>query len=165
MNVPSQVRVGLSTLSFYCNRPTLIALMDLGTAITADVEKQLPPEESTQPAAGGGYSTDLVSTIDTSVIEDVDEDGNPKVPYERKDSVVKGLLGQGKDRVMFLLVVNMDLAQIVLNSDDGSQLVTLSQENLHTEVKVRHVVMIIPLHINLSVNVSCIFCLLTVAHS
>ncbi len=171
MNVPSQVRVGLSTLSFYCNRPTLIALMDLGTAITADVEEQSPPEESTQPAAGptstagGGYSTDLVSTIDTSVIEDVDEDGNPKVPYERKDSVVKGLLGQGKDRVMFLLVVNMDLAQIVLNSDDGSQLATLSQENLHTEVKVRHVVMIISLHINLSVNVSCIFCLLTVAHS
>lgn len=167
MNVPSQVRIGLSTLSFYCNRPTLIALMDLGTAITADVEEQPPPEESTQPAAGpgGGYSTDLVSTIDTSVIEDVNEDGIPKVPYERKDSVVKGLLGQGKDRVMFLLVVDMDLAQIVLNSDDGSQLATLSQENLHTEVKVRHVVTIIPLHINLSVNVSCIFCLLTVADS
>jgi vacuolar protein sorting-associated protein 13A/C len=137
-NIDKEVRIGLSTLSFYCNRPTLIALMDLGTAITADVEEQPPPEESTQPAAGPGvgYSTDLVSTIDTSVIEDVNEDGIPKVPYERKDSVVKGLLGQGKDRVMFLLVVDMDLAQIVLNSDDGSQLATLSQENLHTEVKL-----------------------------
>jgi vacuolar protein sorting-associated protein 13A/C len=141
-NIDKEVRIGLATLSFYCNRPTLIALMDLGTAITADVEEQPPLEESTQQAsgptstAGGGYSTDLVSTIDTSVIEDVDEDGIPKVPYERKDSVVKGLLGQGKDRVMFLLVVNMDLAQIVLNSDDGSQLATLSQENLHTEVKL-----------------------------
>lgn len=201
-----QVRVSLSTLSFYCNRPTVIALLDLVTAITADVQPQKnddsPPDEgedkeedahnvskgndknedstprgsvdkvgqhnsylgaeddgkdkSTKKdddADDGSQATSanadgIVTTINPQVVGDIDEHGNPKIAMKHKDSVVKGLLGKGKDRVVMMLVVDMELAEIVLNKEDGSKLSTLSQDNFHTEVKVCCII--------------CIFCLSSV---
>lgn len=180
------MRLSLSALTFYCNRPTVIAALDLVTAITADVQPkrddESPPQvadanegsqKSTEKDAknspdasgnvgkvgkdedavdGGGDKIEgddkenpqassadndgVVTTINPKVVEDVDELGNPKIAPKRKDSVVKGLLGKGKDRVVFLLVLDMELAEIVLNNEDGSQLSTLSQDNFHTDVKV-----------------------------
>lgn len=175
--------MSLSTLSFYCNRPTVIAALDLVTAITAEVQPkkddEVPPsiadgkgdaqnssEEDTKVSSGssdigrkdknemgqeidkekdgdekGSQSTSanadgVVTTINPKVVGDVDEKGNAKISPTKKDSVVKGLLGKGKDRVVFLLVLDMELAEIVLNKEDGSSLSTLSQDNFHTDVKV-----------------------------
>jgi vacuolar protein sorting-associated protein 13A/C len=175
--------VSLSTLAFYCNRPTVIAALDLVTAITAQVQPK-KDEESTPTGADGegdaqsssekesndasgpsdinskdnngrGQEADkkdgddkedpqstttsaegAMTTINPKVVEDVDEQGNPKIAPKKKDSVVKGLLGKRKDRVVFLLVLDMERAEIVLNMEDGSSLSTLSQDNFHTDVKV-----------------------------
>lgn len=175
--------MSLSTLAFYCNRPTVIAALDLVTAITADVQPkkhdeststvadskedaQNPSEKEIKDAPrssdvnskdknGSGQEADkedgddkedslsttanadgVVTTINPKVVEDVDEQGNPKIAPTEKDSVLKGLLGKGKDRVVFLLVLDMERAEIVLNKEDGSSLSTLSQDNFHTDVKV-----------------------------
>lgn len=222
------MRVSLSTLSFYCNRPTIIAILDLVTAINAkfeapsaatndskvdvtnkeaadeplpsatddeqqdvkstscgssqedinnfdrDDEKEPPKEEDTEfkehvsgqaststaddheksknkdidPSASnkagenqasqsaGNAAGSHVTTIDPTVIEDVDDYGNATIAPEGEDSVVKGLLGKGKERVVFCVALDMELAEIVLNLEDGQQLATLSQNDLHAEVKV-----------------------------
>lgn len=57
--------------------------------------------------------------INLKVVEDVDELGNFKIVFKRKDFVVKGFLGKGKDRVVFLLVLDMEFVEIVLNNEDG----------------------------------------------
>lgn len=164
-----QVRVTLSTLSFYCNRPTVVAALNLVTAITADVQpkkdeggkddEQDEQEETKDKdrkgknelseecdkekggdekdsASTSAMADGVVTTINPQVVDDVDEHGNPMIADEEKDSVVKGLLGKGKDRVVFMLVLDMELAEIVLNKEDGSLLSTLSQDNFHTDVKV-----------------------------
>lgn len=165
--------MSLSTLSFYCNRPTVVACLNLVTAITAEVQPkkdeegaQNSSEEDAKDSSGssdidrkgknqeadkekGGDEKDspstsanadgvssLVTTINPKVVGEVDEHGNPKIAPKKLDSVVKGLLGKGKDRVVFLLVLDMELAEIVLNKEDGSPLSTLSQDNFHTDVKV-----------------------------
>ncbi len=220
--------MSLSTLSFYCNRPTIIAILDLVTAINAkfeapsaatddskvdvtnkeaadeplpsatddeqqdvkstscgssqdvnnfdrDDEKEPPKEEDTEfkeqhvsgqaststaddhektenkdidPSASnkagenqasqsaGNAVGSHVTTIDPTVIEDVDDYGNATIAPKGEDSVVKGLLGKGKERVVFFVALDMELAEIVLNLEDGQQLATLSQKDLRTEVKV-----------------------------
>jgi vacuolar protein sorting-associated protein 13A/C len=223
------VRVSLSTLSFYCNRPTIIAILDLVTAINAefeapsaatddskvdvtnkeasdeplpsatdeeqqhikstscgsrqedvnnfdrDDEKEPPKEEDTEfkeqhlsgqaststaddhektknkdidPSASdkagenqtsqsaGNAAGSHVTTIDPTVIEDVNDYGNATIAPKGEDSVVKGLLGKGKERVVFSVTLDMELAEIVLNLEDGQQLATLSQNDLRAEVKV-----------------------------
>lgn len=173
--------MSLSTLSFYCNRPTVIATLDLVTAITAEVQPkkdaeplptatdgkedaQKSPNKEMKDASGPsdigskdgvGQEVDIkeggnevpqsisadadgvMTTINPKVVEDVDDQGNAKIAPKKEDSVVKGLLGKGKERVVFLLVLDMELAEIVLNKEDGSQLATLSQDNFHTDVKVQ----------------------------
>ncbi|XP_024524741.1 uncharacterized protein LOC9654875 isoform X2 [Selaginella moellendorffii] len=126
-NIDKQVKVSLATLAFYLNRPTLVALMDFVTAITTSVE----PKSDT-PQSEPGDSKDVVSLITPA---DVHQSGSVPM-FDRKDSVVKGLLGTGKVRVVFLLILDMDRAQLVLNRDDGHQLATLSQEHLHVTVKI-----------------------------
>ncbi len=220
--------MSLSTLSFYCNRPTIIAILDLVTAINAkfetpsaatddskvdvtnkeaadeplpsatddeqqdvkstscgssqdvnnfdrDDEKEPPKEEDTEfkeqhvsgqaststadghektknkdidPSASdnagenqasqsaGNAAGSHVTTIDPTVIEDVDDYGNATIAPKGEDSVVKGLLGKGKERVVFSVALDMELAEIVLNLEDGQQLTTLSQNDLRAEVKV-----------------------------
>lgn len=57
--------------------------------------------------------------INFKVVGDVDEKGNVKIFLMKKDLVVKGLLGKGKDRVVFLLVLDMEFVEIVFNKEDG----------------------------------------------
>ncbi|KAG0557949.1 hypothetical protein KC19_11G167800 [Ceratodon purpureus] len=178
-SIDKEVRVSLSTLAFYCNRPTVIAALDLVTAITAEVQpkkeqevgdseediqtssekesKDVPgPSDLTKKDNNGtGREADkgdgddreysqsttanadgIVTTINPKVVEDVDEQGTPKIAPKKINSVVKGLLGKGKERVVFLLVLDMERAEIILNKEDGSSLSTLSQENFHTDVKI-----------------------------
>ncbi|BBN04917.1 vacuolar protein sorting-associated protein 13A/C [Marchantia polymorpha subsp. ruderalis] len=128
-NVDKQVKVTLATLSFFANRPTLLALLDLVTAINADVEPKDP-----NPAPSSTESDAIVSTINPRGIDE--EENEIQTPFGRHDSVVKGLLGRGKSRMVFLVVLYMDRAQIFLNLEDGSQLAVLAQEDLHTEIKI-----------------------------
>lgn len=122
------MRVSLTTLSFSCTRPTLLAILEVVSAVTAEIGTD---EQASAQVESTSDADDLVTTINPSVLDDK---GDAKM--NRRDSIVKGLLGRGKDRVVFLLVLHMAHAQIVLNMEDGSQLATLSQEELHTEVKV-----------------------------
>lgn len=195
------MRVSLSTLSFYCNRPTVIAILDLVTAITAEVQPMKdaeplptttddkedaqksrnketkdapgPSDIGSKDGVGQGVGNkegdkevpqsisadadDVVTTINPKAVEDVDDQGNANIAPKKKDSVVKGLLGKGKERVVFLLVLDMELAEIVLNKEDGSQLATLSQNNLHTDMKVQLPTSIVMGHLWLSVVFSSLF--------
>jgi len=103
--------------------------------IGQEADKGKGSDEKDSPSASAN-ADGVVTTINPKVVGDVDEQGNPKIAPKKKDSVVKGLLGKGKDRVVFLLVLDMELAEIVLNKEDGSSLSTLSQDNFHTDVKV-----------------------------
>jgi vacuolar protein sorting-associated protein 13A/C len=125
------VTVALATLSFFSNRRTLLALLDLVTAITADVEPKDP-----NPAPGTTESDAIVSSINPKAIDDKGQGDESGASFHRNDSVVKGLLGRGKSRIVFLVVLDMDRAQIVLNLEDGNQLSVLTLADLHTEVKV-----------------------------
>ncbi|KAL2636221.1 hypothetical protein R1flu_007700 [Riccia fluitans] len=125
-SVDKQVKVTLATLSFFLNRPTLLALLDFVTAINADVE----PKDPNPPPSSAG-SDAIVSTINP---EAMDENG--KKDFGRHDSVIKGLLGRGKSRVVFLVGFKMDRAEIFLNLEDGAQLSVLAQEDLRAEIRV-----------------------------
>eukprot|EP01018_Ginkgo_biloba_P007916 Gb_35998 [translate_table: standard] len=123
-NVDKQVLLSLATLSFFCNRPTILAILDFVNAINLeDVEEN-------------ASDTDAFTTIikREPAGKDMKEESN--VMFDQKDSIVKGLLGRGKDRIIFSLVLSMDRAQIVLNNENGTQLATLSQNNLLTDIKV-----------------------------
>ncbi|EFJ34969.1 hypothetical protein SELMODRAFT_82033 [Selaginella moellendorffii] len=98
-NIDKQVKVSLATLAFYLNRPTLVALMDFVTAITTSVE----PKSDT-PQSEPGDSKDVVSLITPA---DVHQSGSVPM-FDRKDSVVKGLLGTGKVRFSQLEFVSFN---------------------------------------------------------
>jgi vacuolar protein sorting-associated protein 13A/C len=124
-----QVTATLSTLSFFSNRRTLLALLDLVTAITAEVEPEDP-----NPPPSSAESDAIVTSINPKAIEDTGDESNSS--FHRNDSVVKGLLGRGKSRIVFLVVLDMDRVQVVLNLEDGNQLSVLSLADLHNEIKV-----------------------------
>lgn len=56
-----------------------------------------------------------------------------------EEPVAKSLLGKGKSRVIFYLMLNMARAQIFLMKENGSKLATLSQDNFLTDIKVLQV--------------------------
>ncbi|XP_024403056.1 uncharacterized protein [Physcomitrium patens] len=182
-SIDNEVRISLSALSFNCNRPTIIAALDLVSALTAEFQ---PKKNEESPFTVGDRKVDaprsrnkeiksapgpldidnkdknevnqdadrnkviyqeesqsmpvnadvIVTAIDPKFVEDVDETGNVKLPPKEEESVVKGLLGKGKNRMVLLLVLDMEHAEVVLNKEDGSQLSTLSQDNFHTDVKI-----------------------------
>ncbi|KAH9321017.1 hypothetical protein KI387_015656, partial [Taxus chinensis] len=125
-NIDKQVMLSLATLSFFCNRPTILAILNFMNAI--NVEEM---EGKTSEKEIDAFTT--IMKRDPSE-KDVKEESNAN--FGQKESVVKGLLGRGKDRVLFSLALNMDRAQIVLNNEDGTQLATLSQDNLHTDIRL-----------------------------
>lgn len=53
-----------------------------------------------------------------------------------KDSIMKRLLSRRENRVFFSLVLNMDRAQIVFNNENDTPLAVLTQDNLHTVIKI-----------------------------
>lgn len=53
-----------------------------------------------------------------------------------EEPAVKGLLGKGKSRIIFNLILKMDRAQILLMHENETKFATLSQDNLLTDIKV-----------------------------
>ncbi|PIA31102.1 hypothetical protein AQUCO_05300139v1 [Aquilegia coerulea] len=116
-NIDKQVTVTLATLSFFCHRPTILAVLEFVNAINIEDEKNNLNDK---------YSA--VKEQDDSI----DEQNFSTI----QEPVVKGLLGKGKSRVIFYLSLNMARAQIILMNENGTQLATLSQNHLLTDIKV-----------------------------
>lgn len=118
-----QIIVTLATLSFFCIRPTILALLNFTDAITAEVTAD--PREASSPDGNG----EIKSADSDTLTEE-------KPAFERKDSIIKGLLGSGKDRTLFSLLLNMRQAEITLNTETGGQIASLAQEGLSCNIKV-----------------------------
>lgn len=107
----------MTKLEFFCNRPTLVALIGFGLDISSindlvsNTEKTKPPDEK-------------------SLINKETNDENARV---------KGLLGYGKDRVVFYLSMNVDSVKMFLNKEDGSRLAMFVQESFLFNLKVYRV--------------------------
>lgn len=111
----------LATLSFFCRRPTILAIMEFVNAINIE-------DDSCE-----SFSDNSLTAVDNSSKEDVVGDQQLMAIEE---PVVKSLLGKGKSRVIFNLTLNMARAQIVLMNENETKLATLSQDNLLTDIKV-----------------------------
>lgn len=122
-NIDKWVTVSLATLSFFCRRPTILAIMEFVNAINIKDE-------------------DCESFSDHSSVATTQQDisrGEVAETYQstaKEEPIVKGFLGKGKSRVIFYLTLNMYRAQILLMNENGSKLVTLFQDNLLTDIKV-----------------------------
>ncbi|KAK9670363.1 hypothetical protein RND81_13G196500 [Saponaria officinalis] len=114
--IDTQMSVCMSKLEFFCNRPTLVALIQFGLDI------------SSANCEAGGESVAMAC-------EDIDTTGGPEKP-DGGDAVVKGLLGYGKRRVVFKLSMDVDSVTVFLNHEDGSQFAMFIQESfiLHLQV-------------------------------
>ncbi|KAF5735104.1 hypothetical protein HS088_TW15G00604 [Tripterygium wilfordii] len=117
-NIDMRVTVTLATLSFFCRRPTILAIMEFVNAINVDDESC---ESSTDNSSAAVVKHD-VSGVDDQQLKPLEE------PV--------GLLGKGKSRVVFNLTLNMVRAQILLMNENETVLATLSQDNLLTDIKV-----------------------------
>ncbi|KAJ4846821.1 hypothetical protein Tsubulata_004613 [Turnera subulata] len=122
-NVDTEVVVSLATLSFFCRRPTIVAIMEFVNAINAQDEKEdtsndnSPSEEIPNDIS----EQDVVDDKDLTTIE---------------EPALKGLLGKGKSRIVFNLVLKMARAQILLMNENETKLATLSQNKLLTDIKL-----------------------------
>lgn len=114
-----QVIVTLATLTFFCHRPNILAIIEFFNAINFVDEKDA--DKSMKELSDSGTSDGQVEEPDSAVTQ------NP---------AIKGLLGKGKSRVIFHLTLNMAKAQILLMIENGESLATLSQNNLQTDIKV-----------------------------
>ncbi len=101
----------MATLEFFCNRLTVVALIKFGI----DVSESYPGE--TLNAAQSG-----------------EDNAIQRSPVPR--DIVKGLLGEGKSRVVFRLKLDMESARIFVNMEDGSQIAMLAQEKFRMDLKV-----------------------------
>ncbi|KAL5541456.1 hypothetical protein UlMin_009166 [Ulmus minor] len=110
--IDTQLSVRMSKLDFFCNRPTLVALIGFGLDLSS-VNYSVP---SSEPAT-------------------VSEDKS-MMTKEKSEETVKGLLGYGKDRVVFYLNMNVDSVSVFLNKEDGSSLAMLVQEKFLLDLKV-----------------------------
>lgn len=115
--VDTQMSICMSKLEFFCNRPTIVALIDFGLDLSS--------------RNSGGSSTNATKASD-------DESSLNKDKTEENECVfVKGLLGYGKSRVIFYLNMKMDSVTVFLNKEDGSQLAMLVQESFLLDLKVQ----------------------------
>ncbi|KAI5061209.1 hypothetical protein GOP47_0023714 [Adiantum capillus-veneris] len=106
-----KMSISMATLEFFCNRPSVVALIDFGTEISAIGDQQ---SESARAAVVSPES----------------------VEASTENTVVKGLLGQGKSRTVFHLTMGMDSVRIYLNLENGKQLAMLDQERFHMDLRV-----------------------------
>lgn len=106
-----KMSISMATLEFFCNRPTVVALIEFGSEISSIVDQQSEPTSKT-----------VVLSKSTEV--------------SPESIVVKGLLGQGKSRTVFQLKMSMDSVRIFLNLEDGKQLAMLDQERFQMDLKV-----------------------------
>ncbi|POO03118.1 Vacuolar protein sorting-associated protein [Trema orientale] len=122
-NVDKKVTITLATLSFFCRRPTILAIMEFVNAINIeDGGLESFSDNSSGAVAKHGIPRD-------DVIDD-------QLSTTTQEAVVKGLLGKGKSRIVFNITLNMKRAQILLLNEDETKLASLSQDNLLTDIKV-----------------------------
>ncbi|XP_062178337.1 uncharacterized protein LOC133883124 isoform X2 [Alnus glutinosa] len=112
--VDTQMSIRMSKLEFFCNRPTLVALIDFGLDIS-----------SVNYAVSGSDITETSEDESLMKKEKTEDTGH-----------VKGLLGYGKGRVVFFLGMNVDSVSVYLNKEDGSQLAMFVQESFLLDIKV-----------------------------
>ncbi|XP_062073801.1 uncharacterized protein LOC133778015 isoform X2 [Humulus lupulus] len=124
-NIDAQVTITLATLSFFCRRPTILAIMEFVNAINAE-------DESCE-----SFSDNSPGTVAKHGIPKNDMiDEHEQLSTTTQEAVVKGLLGKGKSRVVFNITLNMKRAQILLLNEDETKLSSLSQDNLLMDIKV-----------------------------
>jgi vacuolar protein sorting-associated protein 13A/C len=117
-NLDNRVVVSIATLTFFCHRPTVIAIMEFMNSINLANGPDTDKDKDTYPA-----------TVEGGTIEESMSDLGP-------EPAIKGLLAKGKSRIVFHLTCNMAEAQILLMNENGDRLATLSQNNLSTDIKV-----------------------------
>lgn len=116
-----QVTVTLATLSFYCRRPIIVAIMEFVSAISAEDDNCESFSDHSSTAIVNDSSREIEISNQSSVVT---------------ESKVRGLLGTGRSRTIFFLTLNMARAQILLMKEDGTKLATMSQDNFLTDIKV-----------------------------
>ncbi|KAG0474782.1 hypothetical protein HPP92_014468 [Vanilla planifolia] len=121
-NLDNRVVITLATLSFYCYRPTILAILEFVDAI--NVMENAPTENDSKSPMPN------VSTANFNSVED------GPTSYIIDEPVAKGFLSNGKTRIIFFLSLNMATAQIFLMNEDETSLATLSQNNLVADIKV-----------------------------
>ncbi|PTQ34792.1 hypothetical protein MARPO_0076s0036 [Marchantia polymorpha] len=116
----TQMNIRMATLDFFCNRPTVVAIIDFGSELSEvmDMDSAASKSSGGLPSVSSGEALSI-ETLETS---------------ERH--IVKGLLGRGKSRVVFRLRMDMESARIYLNKEDGSQLAMLAQEKFMMDLRV-----------------------------
>ena len=118
-----QVAVTLSTLTFYCRRPTILAIMDFVDAINTSVESSNDHKDVSSTSAVPHSTQKVIS--------------NDELPLSAPaEEPLESLLGKGKSRVIFYLLLNMARAEIFLMKENDSKLATLSQDSFLTDIKV-----------------------------
>ncbi|KAA8527969.1 hypothetical protein F0562_035162 [Nyssa sinensis] len=115
--IDTQMSIRMSKLEFFCNRPTLVALIRFGFDMSS---------------ANSGVS----STNTTKMSDDDESSVNKDKTEEIGHAFVKGLLGFGKGRVVFSLNMDVDSVCVFLNKEDGSQLAMFVQESFLLDLKV-----------------------------
>ncbi|KAL8152479.1 LOW QUALITY PROTEIN: hypothetical protein V2J09_010239 [Rumex salicifolius] len=113
--IDTKVSICMSTLEFFVNRPTVVALIGFGLDMSS-ANSRVSAKSATPD-----LDNELASKREKMV------DG---------DAYVKGLLGYGKARVVFNLSMNVDSVTVVLNKEDGSQLAMFIQESFVMDLKV-----------------------------
>ncbi|GAB4828173.1 hypothetical protein Ancab_035090 [Ancistrocladus abbreviatus] len=114
--IDTQMSICMSKLEFFCNRPTLVALIGFSFDMSS--------------ANSGASGADAVRTLD-------DESAPKKEKMlDGGNAFVKGLLGYGKRRVVFYLSMRVDSVTVFLNKEDASQLAIFIQESFILDVKV-----------------------------
>ncbi|XP_058093613.1 uncharacterized protein LOC131239768 [Magnolia sinica] len=114
--IDTQMSIRMSKLEFFCNRPTLVALIEFGFDLS------LVNSES--------------SSSNQTNVPDAESSQNVEKTEDNRRAYVKGLLGYGKGRVVFYLNMDVDSVCIFLNKEDGSQLAMLVQESFLLDLKV-----------------------------
>lgn len=116
VGIDTEMSIRMSKLELFCNRPTVVALIGFGLDISS-------------------MNSKLSGTNMTESLDDQSSLCNEKTE-ETGLAFVKGLLGFGKARVVFLLSMNVDSVTVSLNKEDGSRLAMFVQESFLLDLKV-----------------------------
>eukprot|EP00897_Mesotaenium_endlicherianum_P008373 jgi/Mesen1/7564/ME000392S06833 len=163
--VDMQLAVAMATLEFFVNRPTVAALMDFGGQLSAPTSSaagdagegsspdkpsgaaegkaEPPPAEDESKAAAedkakaeaDAEAEEEASAGKAQEEKQETESSEEAAPGGLQKTVVKGLLGSGRQRVLFGLSMKMERARMYFNKEDGGQLALLEQERMAVDVK------------------------------